>query len=164
MKRENTWGMTPKASTDMNDAPVARTPSTCFSLISSIASVKSLPMNPTDATVSARMPASAPKPTAFTHRMATITGWNERAVTMTARAGHVIHAGMRLRAAARPTGTASAMPSTEASTAICSDSTSPLTSSSQRSKLGGNRREKKRWALSRPTTTRSHEISICAQA
>ncbi len=35
-------------------------------------------MKPTEATISARMPASAPKPTALTNRMATITGWNER--------------------------------------------------------------------------------------
>ena len=46
MKRENTCGITPKESTEANGAPVARTPSTCFSLISSIASVKSLPMKP----------------------------------------------------------------------------------------------------------------------
>ena len=56
----------------MNGAPVARTASTCLSEISSIASVKSLPMKPIDATVSARMPASAPKPTALTNRIATI--------------------------------------------------------------------------------------------
>ncbi len=74
MKRENTCGSTPNASTDVNDAPVARTASTCLSEISSMASVKSLPMKPMLATVSARTPASAPNPTAFTNRIATITG------------------------------------------------------------------------------------------
>ena len=74
----------------MNGAPVARTASTCFSEISSIASANSLPMKPIDATVSARMPASAPKPTALTNRIATITGWNERhsAMSSARRPGH----------------------------------------------------------------------------
>ena len=76
----------------MNGAPVARIASTCFSEISSIASAKSLPMKPIEATVSARMPASAPKPTAFTNRIATITGWNERQSAMKTRVGQVTHA------------------------------------------------------------------------
>src|SRR2546425_1276720 len=33
------------------------------------------------------MPARAPKPTALTNRIATITGWKERHTTITARAG-----------------------------------------------------------------------------
>ena len=85
-------------------------------------------------------------------------------MTITARAGQLTHGGIRLRAAANPIGNASTMPSAVASTAICRLSSSPLTSSSQREKLGGNRREKKRPALSMPISTRSHEISICAQA
>ena len=69
-------------------------------------------MKPIDATVSARMPASAPKPTALTNRIATITGWNERASDDDRRApASVTHAGIRLRAAARPSGSASTMPS-----------------------------------------------------
>ena len=67
------------------------------------------------------MPASAPKPTALTNRIATITGWNERAATMISRAGQVAHAGIRLRAATRPIGSASTMPSALARTAIVED-------------------------------------------
>ena len=57
----------------MNGAPVARMASTCFADISSIASAKSLAMNPMEATVSASIPARAPKPTALTKSMAMIT-------------------------------------------------------------------------------------------
>ncbi len=155
MKREKTCGSTPKASSDAKGAPVARTASTCFSEISSMASVNSLPMKPTDATVSARMPASAPKPTALTNRMATITGWNERAMTMMVRAGQVTHGGIRLRAAHRPTGSASVMPSMVDSTAISRLSTRPLISSSERVKSGGNRRLKN---LSRVVEADHHAI------
>ncbi len=56
------------------------------------------------------------------------------------------------------------MPSVEASTAISRLSSSPLIRRSHREKLGGNRREKNLPAFSMPTTTRSHEISICAHA
>ena len=143
MKRANTCGNTPKAMTLPNGAPVARTASTCFSEISSIASAKSLPMNPIEAMVSARIPASAPKPTALTNRIATITGWNERQPTMRRRAGQLIHAGMRFRAATQRIGSDSTMPRVEASTAISRLSFSSLIKSSQRPKLGGNRRARK---------------------
>ena len=164
MKRANTCGNTPKATTLPNGAPVARTASTCFSEISSIASAKSLPMNPIEAMVSARIPASAPKPTALTNRIATITGWNERQPTMRRRAGQLIHAGMRFRAATKPIGSDSTMPRVEASTAISRLSFSPLSKSSQRPKLGGNRRARKCAALCQPLATRSTDTSSCAQA
>ena len=74
MKRGSTCGSTAKKITFMKPAPVARTASTCFSEISSIASANSLPMKPIEATSSAMMPAMAPKPIALTNTIATITG------------------------------------------------------------------------------------------
>ena len=56
------------------------------------------------------MPASAPKPTALTKMIATITWWNERHSAMKSRIGHVSHGGMRLRAARSPIGSESRMP------------------------------------------------------
>ena len=131
MKRNNTCGSTPKITTFMNEAPVARTASTCFSEISSIASANSLPMKPIEATISAMMPASAPKPTALTKMMATITGWKERHGDQTRRAGQVTQTGIRLRAASRPIGSEIITPRNEARTAICSDSVRPLSSEVQ---------------------------------
>ena len=136
----------------MNGAPVARTASTCFSEISSIASVKSLPMKPIEATVSARMPASAPKPTAFTNRIATITGWNERhsddderAPASVTHGRHQVARGERARSAAR-----AAMPSAEARTAICRLSSQPLDAAAPSgAKSGGNMRATKRRAVAR---------------
>ena len=64
-------------------------------------------MKPIEATVSARMPASAPKPTAFTNRIATMTGWNERQSTMRAARRpahprrHQVARGEQARTAAR---------------------------------------------------------------
>jgi hypothetical protein len=60
--------------TERNGDPVARTASTGFIDISSTASATSLERKPSEATISASMPASAPKPTALTNRIATITG------------------------------------------------------------------------------------------
>ena len=57
-----------------NPAPVARTASTCFSEISSIASANSFEMKPIEATISAITPASAPNPIALTNRIATMIG------------------------------------------------------------------------------------------
>jgi hypothetical protein len=58
----------------MKPAPVARTASTCFREISSIASANSLAIKPTEATINVITPARAPKPIAFTNRMATMMG------------------------------------------------------------------------------------------
>ena len=74
MKRGITCGSTPMITSERNGAPVARTASTCCIDISSTASATSLDRKPSEATISASMPASAPKPTALTNRMATITG------------------------------------------------------------------------------------------
>ena len=52
---------------------VARMASTCFMEISSTASANSFATKPMEAMVSAAMPASTPKPIAFTNRMATMT-------------------------------------------------------------------------------------------
>ena len=112
-------------------------------------------MKPTDAITSARMPASAPKPTAFTKMIATITGWKVRQSAITARAGQFTQAGIRLRAARKPIGSDSRMPPTEASTAISRLSFSPLSTASQREKSGGNMRSKKRAACSSPVTKRA---------
>ena len=60
--------------TERNDAPVARTASTCCIDISSTASARSFDRKPNEVTTSANTPASTPKPTALTNRMATITG------------------------------------------------------------------------------------------
>ena len=147
-----------------NGAPVARTASTCFSEISSIASANSLAVNPIEASASARMPANAPNPTALTKRIATMTGWNERAATINSRAGQLTQAGTRLRDAASPIGSDSAIPRVDARTAICRLSASPLTKRSQRLKFGGNSRSKKCRALCSPDTTRSDDTSICAAA
>ena len=67
-------GATAMTSTDRNEAPVARTASICCMEISSAASATSFEKNPIEATIKARTPASAPNPTAFTNRIATITG------------------------------------------------------------------------------------------
>lgn len=143
---------------------MARTASTCLSEISSMASVNSLPMKPIEATVSARMPASAPKPTALTNRMATITGCSARHSATSARAGHETQAGIRLRAPSRPTGSAQAMPSTEASTAISRLSAMPFHSVAGFSKLGGNMRARKVDAWPSPVSKRFQLKSSCAPA
>ena len=155
MKRNITCGITPKITTFMNEAPVARTASICFIEISSMASVKSLPTKPIEATVRAMMPARAPKPTAFTQMMATITGWNERQAMMMMRTGQVMTGGNRLRAAKRPRGSEIRVPRNEARKAICSDSVRPLTRRSQRSKFGGNMRAMNFAPLSRPVMKRA---------
>lgn len=147
-----------------NEAPDARTASTCLSEISSIASVNSLPMKPIEATVRARMPASAPKPTALTNRMATITGRRARHSATSARAGQEAQAGIRLRAPSRPMGSDSRMPSTEASTAISRLSAMPFQRVSGFSKLGGNMRARKVAAWPRPVSKRAQLKSSWAAA
>ncbi|MNC85621.1 hypothetical protein D3C83_12310 [compost metagenome] len=139
----------------MNGAPVARTASTCLSEISSIASVKSLPRKPTEATVSASMPASAPNPTAFTKTIATMTGWKERHTTISSRAPQVTQPGIRLRAPSRLTGSEISSPSTEARIAISRLSLSPFSRSSQRWKSGGNSLPRNFWPNSRPVRKRA---------
>ena len=144
-------------STFSHEAPVARTASTCFMLISSIASAKSLAMKPIDDTMSARMPASAPKPTAFTNRMATIMGWNERHSAISTRPTHDTQAGARLRAAISPMGMARRMPTAVARMAICTDSSRPslISSSLSAAKFGGHSRSRNLAPWPRPRTKRS---------
>ena len=162
MKRGITCGSTPMITTDRNDAPVARTASTCFIEISSIASANSLTMKPSEATISASMPASAPKPTALTNRMATMTGWNERhsAISAARRPGErQRHQVARGREPERQR--QQRCRTTVARTAICRLSIMPLVSSSSLSGaiLGGNIRERKRAPWSRPTTKRAQVMS-----
>src|SRR5436190_367230 len=73
---------------------------------------------------------------------------------MTSRAGQLTHAGIRLRAATKPIGSESAIPSAEASMAISRLSVSPLTRRSQRAKFGGNMRPTKCAALDKPVAIR----------
>ncbi len=96
-------------------------------------------MKPIEATVSARMPASAPKPTALTNRIATITGWNERAATIRRRAGQLTHGGIRLRAASKSDRQRQRDAERRGQHRDLRGSRCrPLTRSSQRVKLGGN--------------------------
>ncbi|MCY1519737.1 hypothetical protein D9M68_544980 [compost metagenome] len=129
-----------------------------------MASVKSLPMKPMEATVSARMPASAPKPTALTNRMATMTGCRARHSATTARAGHDTQAGIMLRAPSRPMGSAISTPSTDASTAISRLSAMPFHNVAGFSKLGGNMRERNVDAWPMPLSKRAQLKSSCAPA
>ncbi|MNS58531.1 hypothetical protein D3C72_914530 [compost metagenome] len=129
-----------------------------------MASVNSLPMKPMDATVSARMPASAPKPTALTNRMATMTGCSARHKATSERAGHDTQAGIMLRAPRSPTGSANKIPSTEASTAISRLSAMPFHKVSGFSKLGGNMRARKVEACPMPLSKRAQLKSSCAAA
>ena len=85
---------------------------------------------------------------------------------MTTRAGQLTHGGIRLRAAAEPDrqreDDAERRSRARRSAGFPS---SPLTSSSQRAKLGGNiRAEEARRRCAMPTCTRSHEMSICDDA
>ncbi len=74
MNRGITCGSTLMIRMERNGAPLARTASTGRIDISSTASATSFERNPSAATISARMPASAPNPTALTNRMAMMTG------------------------------------------------------------------------------------------
>ncbi len=155
MKRASTCGCTPMINTFRNPAPVARTASTCFNEISSIASANSLAMKPIDATISARMPASAPKPTALTNRIATITGWKLRHSAINQRAGQLTQTGIRLRAASSPIGSASATPVTVAITAISRLSDMPDHKRSHLPSSGGNMRCRNLAPLSKPSLKRA---------
>ena len=79
-------------------------------------------------------------------------------------AGQVTIPGIRLRAPASPTGSASRMPSADASTAISRLSSSPLSSTSHRSKFGGNIRATNFAALPSPAWNRAQVNSSCAAA
>ncbi|MDF2601245.1 MAG: hypothetical protein K0Q54_4068 [Methylobacterium brachiatum] len=61
-----------------------------------------------------------------------------RSRAISARVGQVTQAGIRLRAARKPTGRAITIPITVAITAICTLSTMPDWISSHREKFGGN--------------------------
>ena len=126
MKRANTCGSTPMMTTERNGEPVARTASTGFIDISSTDSATSLERKPSDATISARMPASAPKPTDLTNRIATMTGCKLRNSAISARADHATGRGARLRAAASPSGSDRITPTTVAMIAICRLSVMPI--------------------------------------
>ena len=80
-----------------------------------MASAKSLPTKPTQPTTSAKIPANGPKPTAFTKRMALITGCNARHRAMSARPTTRSGAGERLLAASRPSGRLRTRPNAVAS-------------------------------------------------
>jgi hypothetical protein len=166
MKRGSTCGTTPMTTTERKGEPAARSASIGFIDISSIASAINLAMKPMVATISARMPASAPKPTALTKRMATMTGWKVRQSAIKPRARIVTGSGIRLRAAQRPTGRASRTPAPVAMIAICSDSSMPCASSCSLScaRFGGNMRPRKRAPLPRPWTKRSQRMSTIPAA
>ena len=117
-------------------------------------------------TISASTPASAPKPTALTNRMATITGWKERHTAMTPRIVPLSAAGARLRAAASPSGSESTIPAAVASTAICRLSSMPalMSCSLSGSRLGGNMRPRKRSALPNPVRKRAQVTSSLVAA
>ena len=83
---------------------------------------------------------------------------------MKPRVGQLTHAGIRLRAAIRPTGSDSRMPANVAITAICRLSAMPLAINCQRPKFGGNMRARKRWPCSRPAENRSALKPSCEQA
>ena len=150
MKRDITCGSTPMTRTDTNGAPVARTASTCFIDISSIASVKSLPIGSRSRRRSARACRRARRsPTALTNRIATITGWNERASSaISARAAQpAAPASGCARPRARAAATAGCRRRREhgdlRGSRACRCRAAP-----RRAKLGGNIREKKRRAVS----------------
>ncbi len=114
-------------------------------------------MKPIDETIRARIPASAPKPTAFTNRIATIIGWKERAIAMMIRPIHESQTGTRLRAEIRPIGIDRTIPAAVARMAIWIDSTSPsrMRTSLSAAKFGGQRRPRKIAPWVSPRTKRS---------
>ena len=77
MNRGITCGSTLIMTSERKGEPVARTPSTGCIDISSTASATSFDEKPSEATISARMPARAPNPTALTNRMANSSLANE---------------------------------------------------------------------------------------
>ena len=94
-----------------------------------------------------------------------MTGWNERAATISSRAGQLTHAGIRLRAAASPIGSDSAMPERRCehrdlqAFGQALDQQLPAAEVRREHPL-----EKMRWRCASPAATRSHDTSICAAA